>query len=610
MMRDLGDHADLDPARADAPANVLRTTDPITLEVIKNALGSMVDEMALIMMRTAYSGVVKDAMDFSTAFCDRRGEMVAQGLTIALHLGSFPAAVRSILTNYGDRLYPGDMFIMNDPYGSGGIHLPDIFVIKPVFNGDDLESFSCTVAHHTDVGGIVPGSNSTTATEIYQEGLRIPTLKLFERGVPNPAIFALLQQNVRVPDKVLGDLRAQIAAANTGERTFQRLLARYGVETLRQYMDELLDYSERLARADIRGLPKGVYTFTDHIDNDSVDSAPVVFHVTVTIEDDTVLVDFEGTSRQVRGGINSPLPFSKSAVYAALRLVMDPALPTSAGYFRPISIHMPEGTVVNPRHPGACGARGISGYRVMDAVLGALAQAVPDKVPAAGEGGNTLLSAGGLDSRGRPFVFVDLICGARGAGAWGDGVEGIPHPGANTANTPVEIAEIESPIRFERYALVQDSGGAGRYRGALASVREVRFLMDDAQLQIRSDKRDFPPYGLSGGKPGTPSANLLNPGPAERLLPTMGLTPIRRNDVLRHVLAGGGGWGDPLDRDPDLVQRDVWNEKLTVGYARREYGVVIDPETLQLDQVATGQLRARIIAAAAATPDLETTVPR
>ena len=568
-------------------------TDPITLEVIQNALGSMVDEMALIVMRTAYSGVVKDALDYSTAFCDRRGEMVAQGLTIALHLGSFPTAVRSILAEYPDRLYPGDVFIMNDPYGSGGIHLPDIFVIKPVFHGDELESFSCTVAHHTDVGGIVAGSNSTTATEIYQEGLQIPTLKLFERGVPNQAIFELIRKNVRVPDKVLGDLRAQIAAANSGERTYQQLITRYGVNLLRRYVDELLDYSERLARADIRTLPNGVYKFTDYIDNDSVDARPVIFHVTVTIDDDTVIVDFTGTSKQVRGGINSPLPFSKSAVYAALRLVIDPAIPTSAGYFRPISVVAPEGTVVNPRHPGACGARGISGYRIMDAVLGALAQAVPDRVPAAGEGGNSLLTAGGLDARGRPFVYVDLICGARGAGPWGDGVEGIPHPGANTANTPVEIAEIESPIHFEQYGLVQNSGGAGKHRGALASVREIRFLSDDARLQLRSDKRAFPPYGLSGGHAGTPSSNVLNPDTSqERLLPTMGLTEIRRNDVLRHVLAGGGGWGNPLERDPDLVQNDVWNEKLTIDYAHREYAVVINPETMLLDHGATEQLRA------------------
>jgi N-methylhydantoinase B len=575
---------------------VIKTIDPITFEVVKNALGSMVDEMALIIMRTAHSGVVKDALDYSTAFCDRRGQMIAQGLTISMHLGSFPSAVESILRGYPGRLWPGDVFIMNDPYGSGGIHLPDIYVIRPVFVDGELEAFSCTVAHHTDIGGIVPGSNSTTATEVYQEGLRIPTLKLYERGVPNEAIFALLAKNVRVPEKVLGDLRAQIAAAATGERAYLALVERYGREELRRYTDELLDYSERLARAEIAALPDGTYEFTSHIDHDSVDPEPVVFRVKLTISGEEITVDFAGTSRQVKGGINSPLPFTRSAVYAAIRLVMDPSIPSSAGYFRPIEIRAPEGTVVNPRLPGACGARGITGFRIMDTVQGALARAVPDRVPADGEGGNSIVSLGGQDARGRPYVYVDLISGARGGGPWGDGPEGVPHAGSNNANTPVELIEAEYPLRFEQYGLVPDSGGAGKHRGALAQVRELRLLADEAIIQLRSDKRRFPPYGLQGGHSGTPSANVVNPGdPArERDLPTMGMAHLRHNDVLRHVMAGGGGWGDPLDRDPEAVRQDVWNEKLTIPYAREQYGVVIDPETLAVDHAATGYLRGEL----------------
>ena len=550
----------------------------------------MVDEMALIVMRTAYSGVVKDALDYSTAFCNDHGEMLAQGLTISLHLGSFPSAVTSILEQYRDRIYPGDVFIQNDPYGAGGIHLPDIYVIKPVFVDSTLESFSCVVAHHTDVGGMVPGSNSTTATEIYQEGLRIPCVKLFERGVPNEAIFGIIEKNVRVPDKVLGDLRAQIAAANTGERTYRALIGHYGSATLRQYNDALLDYSERLAREEIRTIPNGTYTFTDYIDHDSVDPDPVVIRLALTVNDDSVVADFAGTSPQVRGGINSPLPFTKSAVYAALRYLMDPAMPGSAGYFRAITVSAPEASVVNPSLPAACGSRGITGFRVMDAVFGALAQAVPDRVPACGEGGNTMVSMGGYDARRRPFVYVDIISGARGAAAWGDGPEGVPNPGSNNANTPIEIAEVELPIRFEEYGLVQDSGGAGQHRGGLATVRQVRFLVDKAVLQIRSDRRRFPPFGLNGGQPGTPSANILNPGPGEQMLPTTGLTPIARDDVLRHVLAGGGGWGDPLNRAPEDVQLDVRDEKLSIAYARENYGVVVGPD-LQLDRLATDALR-------------------
>jgi N-methylhydantoinase B len=568
--------------------------DPITFEVIQHGLGAVVDEMALTIMRTAYSGVVKDALDYSTAFCDRHGRMIAQGLTLVVHLGSFPGAVEAILARYGGRIEPGDVFILNDPYGSGGIHLPDIYVIMPVFVDGALEGFACTLAHHTDVGGLVPGSNSTDATEIYQEGLCLPALKLYERGRPSEAIFAIIARNVRVPDKVLGDLRAQVAAARIGERGYQELAARYGAATLRDYGAALLDYSERLARAEIAALPDGVYTFTDYIDADNIAGGPVVIQVAVEISGDRITVDFTGTSPQVPAGINSPLAFTRSAVCGAIRFILDPAIPSSAGYFRAIEVRAPAGTVVNPVLPGACGARGITGFRIIDAVLGALAQAAPERVPAGGEGGNTIISLGGYQRRGaerRPFVYVDLIAGARGGMAGQDGAEGVPHPGSNVASTPVEIAEAELPVRIEAYGLVPDSGGAGRWRGALAQVRQVRLLADEAVLQVRSDKRRFPPYGLQGGQPGTPSTNLLNPGPGERLLPTMGVTTVRRGDVLRHTLAGGGGWGDPLERDPEAVRLDVWNEKLTAAYAWRVYGVVVDEEGRAVDAAATAARR-------------------
>lgn len=566
--------------------------DPITFEVVKNALGSMVDEMALIIMRTAHSGVIKDALDYSTAFCDRQGQLIAQGLTISLHLGSFPDAVAAIQRKYGSSMAEGDVFIANDPYGSGGIHLPDIYVIQPGFVDGVLEAFACTVAHHTDVGGYIPGSNSTTTTEIYQEGLRIPTLHLYRAGQPVEAVFEIVRANVRVPEKVLGDLRAQIAAAATGVQTYRALAARYGPATLRQYTDALLDYSERLARAEIAAMPDGTYTFTDYIDHDSVDPGAVVFCATVTITGDQMTVDLAGSSRQVRGGINTPLPFTRSAVYAAVRLVMDPAIPTSAGYFRAIEVVAPEGTVVNPRLPGACAARGISGFRVMDAVQGALAQAIPHAVPADGEGGNSVVSMGGYDPRGRAFVYVDLISGARGAGPWGDGPEGVPHPGSNNANTPAELIESEYPLRVEQYGLVPDSGGAGQYRGALAQVREIRLLEGEAVLQIRSDKREHPPFGLQGGRPGTPSSNVLNvDSDAPRELPTMGMAAIQAGDSLRHVMAGGGGWGDPLLRDPEAVLADIRDEKLSLEYARDVYGVVVDPATLAIDRAATDRER-------------------
>ena len=369
--------------------------DPITFEVIRNGLDTLVDEMALTVMRTAHSGVVKDAMDYSTAFCDRNGEVVAQGLTIVCHLGSFPAAVASVIDKYGDTMAEGDMFILNDPYTSGGIHLPDIYVIQPVFVDGEPEGFAGVVAHHTDVGGIVPGSNSTDSTEIYQEGLRIPTLRLYDRGEPVEAVFTLLAANVRVPDKVLGDLRAQIAAAHTGERGLVRLTDRYGSAAVRRYMDVLIDHSEHLAREEIEALPDGAYHATGYIDADNVPDGPLVLQVAVTIDGDRVVVDFEGSSSQMKAGINSPIPFTKAAVYGALRLLMDPGIPNSAGYTRLIEVRTPIASVVDPVLPAACGARGITGFRIMDTVLAALAQAVPDRVPADGEGGNTIISIGG-----------------------------------------------------------------------------------------------------------------------------------------------------------------------------------------------------------------------
>ena len=571
-----------------------RDIDPMTFGIIHNGLDLLVDEMALTVMRTAHSGVVKDAMDYSTAFCDRQGQVIAQGLTIVLHLGSFPDAVASVLTKYDGNIYPGDMFILNDPYGSGGIHLPDIYVIEPVFVDDEIEGFSGVVAHHTDVGGIVPGSNSTDSTEIYQEGLRIPTLKLYERGEPNETLFGLIETNVRVPDKVLGDLRAQIAAAHTGERQYLALAARYGAPELRRHTEALLDYTEDMAREEIRALPDGSYKFTAYIDADNIEEGPVVIQVELTIRGDRVTVDLAGSSPQVKAGINSPLPFTKAAVYGAVRMVMDPSIPNSAGYTRLIEVRAPEASVVAGSHPAACGARGITGYRVMEAVLGALAQALPSRVPADGDGGNTIISIGGYDSTLRPFSYVDLFCGARGGRPVGDGPEGVAHPAANISNTPVEIAEAELPVRIEAYAMLADTGGAGRYRGALAQTRRVRCLAGEATLQIRSDKRRYPPYGLHGGRPGSSSWNILNPGESEVVLPTMGTSPMRREDVIFHTTASGGGWGDPLKRDPEMVRQDVWHEKVRPEHAREAYGVVVDPHTLQVDTEATERLRGEL----------------
>ena len=574
-----------------ASPNDRASIDPVTFEVIYHGLDSVVNEMALTVMRTAYSGIVKDSMDYSTAFCDARGNVIAQGLTIIVHLNSFPDAVAAILTGYGDRMEPGDIFVANDPYGSGGIHLPDIFVIKPIFIDGELEGFTGSTAHHTDVGGLVPGSNSTDSTEIYQEGIRIPTLKLFARDVPNETLFAIIEKNVRVPHKVLGDIRAQVAAVNTGERGYRDLVTRYGREMMRNFQRRLLAYTEELVRAEIQEMPDGKYECTGHIDADNIDAGPLTVQLALTVDGDQMILDFSGSSPQVKAGINCVPNFTKSAVLRAVRMTMDPTIPNSSGYHHLIDVRAPEGTIVNCLPPAAMGARGITGFRISDVVFGALAKAIPDRVPADGDGGNTIISIGGYDRDSQPFAYVDLVSGARGGRPMEDGPEGVPYPGGNISNVPVEIAEVELPIRIEEYSIRADTEGPGKYRGALSQVRRVRCLADEATLQLRSDKRRFPPLGLQGGKPGHPSWNILNPGPEEVMLPTMSVTNMVRDDVILHIMASGGGWGDPFDRDSGLVRADVWNEKISTERARDEYGVVVDSESFEIDEAATEALR-------------------
>ena len=562
--------------------------DPITLEVIKNALSSVADEMALVLMRSAYSPVVRDSMDYSTALCDRHGQVIAQGLTLAVQLGAFPDAMQHLTKQYAGNMHPGDIFIMNDPYGSGGQHLPDIYVIKPLFWEGEIEGYACTMAHHSDVGGIAPGSVAIHATDIYQEGLRLPMLKLYEAGKPNDALFQIIEKNTRQPVQVLGDLKAQLAACSIAERGYAALLRRYGGTKVRPYLEAIMDQAERLMREFIRGIQDGEYRFTDWIDGLGESPEPLKIAVCVTVRGDEIEVDFTGTSAQVQGAINCPIAMARSSAYCAIRCVTSPDIPNCEGYMRPVSFRAPEGTILNPVLPAACAARGVMGYRVFDAIMGALAQVVPDRVVAGGEGGPTLFSVGGYH-KGSPFVLTEVMVGTWGARADKDGVEGISNPAANLSNQPVELIEAELPLEVVRYGMVQDSGGAGEHRGGLAFVREFRLLADEAVFTTRADRRDHPPYGFSNGLPGSPSRNFLN----DRDLPTMPMEAVKwkAGDVFRHVSAGGGGYGNARERDPALVLADVLDEKVSAEAARRLYGVVI--KSGAVDEAATRQLRAR-----------------
>ncbi|CAB3744174.1 Acetone carboxylase alpha subunit [Achromobacter denitrificans] len=576
----------------DQPLAAAPVIDPVTFAVIKNAMDAIVDEVAYTVLRTARSEIVKDVMDYSAAICDREGRMIAQAKTIALHLGAIPEAMEAVKRRYGSDLRPGDAVILNDPY-EGGMHLPDIFMFVPFFYRDEIEGYCVVICHHTDVGGRVPGSNASDSTEIYQEGIRIPVVKLYEAGQVNDVMERLIARNVRVPDRVLGDLRAQYAAAKVGVRELTALFDRYGREGSRAYFAELLDYAERLTREEIRSWPKGTYHFLDHIDDDGLSPEPIPIQVALTVHEDYVSVDYTGTSEQVRAAINSTLSYTKSCTYLSVRCALKGDVPNNAGVFRCVEIHAPAGSVLNPREPAAVAARALTGYRVFDAMLGALAQVVPDRIPAAGEGGNTVVCLSGKNDDHKPYIIVDMICGAWGARPDSDGIEAITNASQNLSNTPVEVLEAQHPVRVEAYELEPDSCGAGRFRGGLGIRRSYRVLADNVLLQLRADRMKFRPYGLAGGTAARAAVNRLDRvGEPPSLLPSKVSMTIGRGDMVTHIQPGGGGFGDAALRDPAAIVRDVWNGKLSAGYVREHYGMAADVESDIMERIASGALAA------------------
>jgi len=576
---------------------VAESVDPILLELFKNSLFSIADEMALTIFRTTYSGVLKDNMDYSTGFADADGKLVAQGLTLPGHLGSVPTAMASIMRHFGDDMAAGDVFILNDPF-DGGMHLPDIFVFKPLYHEGERLAFACTVCHHTDVGGRVDGSNASDSTDIYAEGLRIAPMKIYDAGKLNQTIMTFIEKNVRLPIQVAGDLRAQLAACHIAETQFADLIAKYGPARTKILMTEVLNHAERLTRAELAKLPDGEWSFEDWIDDDGIDyGKPIRLFVTIRKSGNGMVVDWTGTSPQVKGAINNTLSFTKAASYCAVRSVLPQIIPSNEGVFRAIDVICPPGTIGNGVLPAACAARGLTGFRMVDCMFGALAMMLPGKVPAAGDGGNTGISIGGYDDHRKPFVYVDFTCGAWGGSPWADGLDGNSHMMANMASQSIEVTETEMPLTITGYEFMPDKCGAGKFRGGVPFRRDYRFLEREGMLQVRSDRRDHRPFGLYGGSPGQPSENYLNPDTDGRLIPSKLTMTIRKGDVFRHVLAGGGGWGDPLERDPEAVLRDVRNEFLSAERASADYGVIVDTTAWRVDLIATKQRREQIRAA-------------
>ncbi len=515
---------------------------PAELELFRSLFVSIAEEMGAVLRKTSYSANIKERRDYSCAIYDAAGETVAMGDHMPVHLGAMPLSVRAALEAF--TLRPGDVAILNDPF-RGGTHLPDITAISGVFLGRTKRAayYVANRAHHADVGGMTPGS-MPMAREIYQEGIRIPPILLARGGRLDHELMRLIVANVRTPEEREGDLRAQMMANARGERRLREITAKYGAATVRKNMRDLQDYSERMMRAAIAKLRRGVFQFTDCLDNDGVSSAPVRIEAAITIDGDRADVDFTGSSPQTAGSVNANYAIALSASAYVFRCLLAEDVPYTAGLLRPIRVIAPEGTVVNARLPAAMAAGNVeTSQRITDVLLGALAQAAPERIPAASSGTMNNLTLGGLDDRrGRGFAYYETIAGGMGASPAGPGESAVQTHMTNTWNTPVEALENQYPLRVRRYQIRRGSGGKGRHAGGDGVIREIEFLTP-CEVTVLSDRRERGPYGLRGGGAGAAGGNKLN----NKAIPAKTNFQAASGDVLRIETPGGGGWGKPLE---------------------------------------------------------------
>jgi N-methylhydantoinase B len=527
--------------------------DPISLEVFKNLFISVADEMGVALLRTAYSPNMKERRDFSCALFDPQGQMIAQAAHIPVHLGAMPASVRAALDVFPGALRPGDVVILNDPY-LGGTHLPDITLVAPVYVGigessgisQQLVGFVANRGHHADVGGMTPGS-LPLSTELYQEGLIIPPIKLARGGRLNQEIIQLICRNSRTPEERKGDLAAQLASIRVGERRLREVVQRYSIPEAMEHMAALLDYSERVTRQAIQQIPDGVYHVVDYMDDDGLTEQPVPIAVTITVAGDGMTLDFTGTSPQRPGCINAPVAVTVSACLYVIRCLVRDDAPANQGCLRPLRIITPLGTLVNPEpQHGVAGGNVETSQRITDVLFAALAQALPELIPASSQGTMNNMIVGGHDPvRHKPFVYYETIGGGMGARPTKDGISGIHTHMTNTMNTPIEAMEFAYPLRLRQYALRRGSGGRGKHNGGDGLVREVEFLAA-ARVTILSERRKLPPPGYHGGHHGQPGENvLLRAGYEEIKLAGKEVLDVEAGDVLSIRTPGGGGWGTP-----------------------------------------------------------------
>lgn len=518
--------------------------DPVTLEILRNQLESVAAEMGHVLIRGAYSPNIKERQDCSTALFDADGRMIAQAEHIPVHLGAMPDAVAVVLEKDPG---PGDVFVVNDPF-AGGTHLPDVTLVSPIAPDGEIVGFAVSRAHHADVGGSAPGSMPPGAREIFEEGLRIPAVRLVEGGEPNDAVRDLLLANVRTPGERGADLRAQRAANDRAEQRVDELLDEHGA-TLLDAFDAVVDYSRERVETEIRDLPDGTYRARDVLEGDGVTDAEIPIEVAVTVDGAALDVDFAGTADQVDGNLNAPFSVAKSAVYFVVRAITDPEIPPNHGCYEPVSISAPGGSLLDPRPPAAVvGGNVETSQRVTDVTLAALAEAVPDVVPAGGQGTMNNLIVG---DRAGGFTYYETIAGGFGGRPTKDGMDGVQVGMTNTLNTPVEALETAYPLRVERYALRPSSGGDGRHRGGLGIERTVT-VETDATVSLLTERRRIAPRGLDGGEDGALGENLIDGEP----VPAKTSVDVAAGTTVSVRTPGGGGHGDPAERDPDARERD------------------------------------------------------
>ncbi len=565
--------------------------DPITLGVVWGALQSIAVEVGTTIHRTAYSAQAREGQDFSVAIFDRAGRMTAQGPYSPGHMGAMNFAVLNMLEAFpADTLSPGDVMLLNDPaLGSG--HLPDFFVTQPAFHGDDLVGFITNIVHHTDVGGSRPGSQAVEGVfDYHQEGLFIPPTKIVEAGVPNTGVLELIAANSRTPDNIRGDLAAQRNALRVGELRLQDLVERHSIETYEACLEVILDETETTMRAALEAIPDGRYEFSDHLDDYGPGTDPLEVRVAVTVDGASISLDFDGSSPQTESGLNAYRNYTMSYSFAAIKCLTDPYGPMNAGALRPIDITVPEGSFLNPRRPAGGGPRAIICYRVFEAILGAMSQAVPDRVAAASSHFSNPTWGGHDPAKGKSFVAYELVLSGTGARAHQDGCEAMSSA-FNASNIPVEAQEAVQPVIVERFELIPDSGGPGRQRGGCGVRRDLKILGENVKFTNASERQKFAPFGLFDGEPGELGITIINPGePTERVIGGKASLDVDYGDVVSFQLSGGGGYGHPHERDPAAVLNDVRLGLVSAEAARDRYGVEIRPD-LTVDEEATAALR-------------------